>query len=329
MSEITTATASPISAPGAELHGEIITWSMGGVAVTLGELRAALEANGLTTAVVRDMLPRHAFSRACRKLADRRIIRRVDEDEQVIHFQFTQEVRVGDGYEYNRETILTLSKADGAITCDLEALAVAAEEALDAAMGVRTASDVTQAIQRLFAREADLFSIREQGGCYFVPQRHAEFVARIEGFVARLGGRIGRFPVPKGTAQGDRSVKASVAEGMEGMIRDHMEAIEGFDATTRESTFAKTAERIRNTRHKLLSYAEYLGAERDRLEAVVADAAGLLRARVELIAVEKEAVKAAGTPAPEPAPVAGPEMAFDESPVAYEESFAEFESAVA
>jgi hypothetical protein len=269
-----TASAAPIAvAPGAELHGEIITWSMGGNPVPHSELIAALEANDLPTAVIREMLPRHAFSRACSKLREQRIIRKLAEDEAVIQFQFTVERRTEDGFEYDRETILTLDKSDGAIWCDIPDLATAARAAFDQAMGLRTPGDVTTVIQRLFDREADLFSIRPQGGCYFVPAAYADFVARVEAFVSRLNGTIGRFPVPKGTAHGDASVKVSVSEGMAGMIRDHMAAIESFDVSTHAATMEKRAEAIRTTRHKLMSYAEYLGSERERLEAVVAEAA--------------------------------------------------------
>lgn len=284
----TAATPTPIAvAPGTELHGEIITWSMGGNPVPHSELVAALEANDLPTGVIREMLPRHAFTRACSKLREQRIIRRVEETDAEIRFQFTVERRTSDGFEYDRETILTLDKADGAIACDLPDLANAARAAFDQAMGLRTPGDVTKVIQRLFDNEADLFSIRPQGGCYFVPAAYADFVARVEAFVARLGGSIGRFPVPKGTAHGDASVRVSVAEGMAGMIRDHMDAIESFDVSTHASTMEKRAEAIRTTRHKLMSYAEYLGAEKERLEATVFEAADLLRARVELLSAEK------------------------------------------
>jgi hypothetical protein len=288
---IPTPTPIPV-APGAELHGEIITWSMGGNPVAHSELVAALEANDLPTDVVRELLPRHAFTRACSKLREQRIIRRIEETDAEIRFQFTAERRESDGFAYDREATLVLSKADGAISCDVPELAVAARAAFDEAMGLRTPGDVTKTIQRLFDREADLFSIRPQGGCYFVPAAYTDFVARVESFVSRLNGTIGRFPVPKGTAHGDASVKVSVAEGMAGMIREHLEAVESFDVNTQPATFEKRAEAIKTTRYKLLAYAEYLGSEKERLEATVFEAADLLRARVELIAEEKDAAQA-------------------------------------
>ena len=63
-------------AAGVELHGEIITWSCAGGAIRHFELVDALSASGLDPKAARDMLPRNAFARACRKLAEARIIRR-------------------------------------------------------------------------------------------------------------------------------------------------------------------------------------------------------------------------------------------------------------
>jgi hypothetical protein len=278
----------PFTAAGIALHGEIITWNCSGAAIRHSELIEALRAGALDPGVVRDMLPRHAFARACRKLSEARIIRKADEDEGAIRFQFTAERKEGDHFQYDLETMLTLRKADGAIECDLPGLATLAREALDEAMGVRTAGDITAVIQRLFAKQADLFPIREQGGCYFVPERHAPFVDRIASFVGRVNGSLGRFPVPKGTGRGDASVKASVATGLEAMIREHERAVLEFGVDTRESTFERAAERIRLTRHKISAYAEYLGMEKNRLEDAVAAAQGKLRHRVAEISRGRE-----------------------------------------
>src|SRR5205823_13693991 len=108
----------------------------------------------------------HAFARACKKLARDRIIRPVAEDAEAITFQFTQESRAGDRYEYTLETMLRLEKATGKVRRDLAGLATLAQELLDRAIDHRTGVDVTRLIQRLFYRPADLFPVREAGGVY-------------------------------------------------------------------------------------------------------------------------------------------------------------------
>src|SRR4029077_10321795 len=128
-----------------------------------------------------------AGSRACRKLSEQRIIRPVSEDAATVKFQFTQESREGDRFEYTLETMLTLDKQTGAVTCELPGLATMAQEELDRCIAVRTGSDVTRIVQRLFERQADLFPIRPQGGAYFCPARHAGFVDQIQEFLNRVG----------------------------------------------------------------------------------------------------------------------------------------------
>ena len=242
--------------------------------------------SGLDPAVARELAPRHAFTRACRKLSDRRIIRLVAEDATTLTFQFTAESRAGDRYEYVLETMLTLDKQTGAVTCDLPGLATLAQEELDRCIAVRTGSDVTRVVQRLFEKHADLFAIRPQGGAYFVPIAHAAFVERVQGFLGRVNGRLLRFPVPAGTPEGDRSVRQAVADGLAALIAEHRQAVAQFGTDTRPDTLDRAAAQIRTTRFKVESYAAYLAEEKSRLDHELELAADELRAKVEQLAGE-------------------------------------------
>ena len=281
----TVTTPVPVGA-GTRLHGEVIAWACPGVSVTHPALVAALEAAGLDPGVARELAPRHAFSRACKRLSDQRIIRPVSEDAATVKFQFTSESREGDRYEYRLETTLTLDKQTGAVTCELPGLATMAQEELDRCISARTGSDVTKVVQKLFERQADLFPIRPQGGCYFTPARHAPFVDKVQELLNRVGGRLLRFPVPAGTEEGDRSVTQAVADGLAAVVADHRAAVAQFGADTRADTFERAAEKIRSTKFKLSAYAEYLSGARERLDRAVADAERELRAKVEQIAAE-------------------------------------------
>ena len=252
----------------------------------------ALRDAGLDEGVARELAPRHAFSRACKKLSEARIIRAVGEDARHITFQFTKESRGSDRYEYTLETRLALEKATGRVSCDLPGLATLAQEELDRCIAARNGADVTRAIQRLFERNADLFPIRDKGGVYFVPERHSSFVDKIDRLVKALNGSLRRFPVPAGTPHGDRSVREAVASGIGALIAEHRAAIAGFGGDTRPDTIGRAAERIRLTRHKVDGYACYLAEERSRLEREFADVARELRAKVEAIAEEAPLVGA-------------------------------------
>ena len=56
----------------------------------------------------------------------------------------------------------------------------------------------TDRTRYLKERHADLFRIRDQGGCYFVPAAHMDFVGKVEKFVSILNGNLRRFPIPAG-----------------------------------------------------------------------------------------------------------------------------------
>ncbi len=275
----------PVGA-GTRLLGEVIAWACPGLSVSHAALIAALDAAELDPGVARELAPRHAFARACRVLSDRRIIRPVSEDAATIRFQFTQETREGDRFEYTLETMLTLDKQTGAVTCELPGLATLAREELDRCIAARTGSDVTRVVQKLFERQADLFAVRPGGGCYFVPQRHAAFVDKIQDLLNRVGGRLLRFPVPAGTTEGDRSVTAAVADGLAAVVAEHRAAVAQFGNDTRSDTLERVADRIRSTRFKVQVYAEYLAGEKATLDRALETASDELRIKVGQIAGE-------------------------------------------
>jgi hypothetical protein len=262
------------------LLGEVISWTCPAAAVRYADLLAALADAGLDESAARQILPRHAFARACKKLARERIIRQVSEDADRITFQLTHEARDGDRFEYTLETMLGLDKATGKVTCELPGLATLAQELLDQAIVTRNGGDITRVVQRLFERQADLFPIRDRGGVYFVPGEHTGFVDRVQQFPGRVNGRLARFPVPAGTPHGDRSVKDAVSGGIASMIDEHRRAVSEFGADTRKDTLERAAERVRLVRHKLSAYAAYLQDERERLERELAEAARELSSKV-------------------------------------------------
>lgn len=286
-------------------HGEIISWEIAsGTVIAVEALRDAVKAAGLDEAVVRDMAPRNAFARACHRLTERRVIRKLFDGAGLLTFQFTREVEGTDGgakrYSYDFEAVLTLDKATGAVTCDANPeLAATATEMVKAEAGRRYSSDVTDVIQAIMDRQADLFQIRSQGGCYFVPARFAAILDQLDVLLTRVGGSLRRFPVAAGSAAGDRSVRESVEDGLATVVRDHRRAVEEFDETTRDGTLKKMVERINLTRFKVEAYAEYLSDRRAALDAQLAAARQALR--------DKVAQLGRKTDVPEPAPAAAPQ----------------------
>ena len=268
------------------LLGEIVSWTFTGCRVPHAAVTAALRDNGLDDGVARAFCKRHAFTRAVRAMATKRLVRKVDENADAFRFQFTAEAHDDTAGElrlrYDFEAILTLDKTTGQVTCAANpAMATLAQAALDAAMEGRTPSDLNGIVQRLFNRHADLFRIRPQGGCYFVPQTHAEFSAKVAAFCARVGGSLQRLPVAKGTPHGDGAVRDAVQLGLSHMIGEYKAAVANFDINdTRAGTFDRMAERLRVAGFKIEAYAEYLADAAAGLHGELAAAKAALAAKL-------------------------------------------------
>ena len=266
-----------------KMLGEIITWKIQGVAISHADLLAGLMASDLDCDVAKELAPRNAFARACSKLDSERIIRKIAEDHEKISFQFTREALEDGKFNYHFESLLFLNKYSGGITSENLELEQLAKEEFGRCMEERTATDVTKIVQRLFERHADLFSIRDQGGAYFVPEIHHDFVVKVESFVRNIGGSLQRFPIPAGSPQGDLAVREAVANGLQGIIDEHMEAVQKFGEDTRPDTLRRAEEKVRLTKLKIEGYSFYLDRKREDLEASLQQASELLRSRMSFL----------------------------------------------
>lgn len=298
-------------------HGEIVSWDLtSGTVITFDALRSALAAAGLDEKVAREMAPRNAFARACHKLSERRVIRKVLDAAGVLTFQFTREVedeaagRDGQRFRYDFEAVLALDKRTGVVTCDGNPeLADLATAMVKAEAERRYNSDITAVVQTIMDRNADLFQIRSQGGCYFVPAAFSAILDKMEILLGRVGGSLRRFPIMAGTAGGDRSVREAVDDGLETVIAQHVRAVEEFDETTRDTSLEKMVERINVTRFKVEAYAAYLGERRERLHEQLAAARQLLRDKVSQLG-RRTAVPEPAAPALAPADEAADTIPF-------------------
>jgi len=287
----TAATRSTVSELRAmDLLGEVITWNARSESTHKhADVVSALKKTGLEETVARELLPRNAFTRACRKMSEGRLIDVVKDGQDGILFQVTKKLSQEEDIKFVKETNLTLNKTTGIISGPSATLVERMQQRLDEAMQVRTTSDITKIVQRLFDKEADLFPIREQGGVYFVPNQFGGFVSQIEKFLSALGGSVTRFPVPAGTQFGDQAVQESITNAMESLVADHMEAVNEFSTTTRAETLEATATRIKNTRTKIEAYAHYLTGKSEGLLKSVEKANKALTKKVKDIGKERAA----------------------------------------
>lgn len=252
-----------------ELLGEIVTWDTKAAEIDLNKIRTALSSAGLSEDVAKDLNNRSAFSRAAKHLKENRSIDKVKETKDGdITFQLTKKVVDKDRevVDFDYETQITLHTKNGDITCGNAAIESEARQLIAHAMQVRTASDITRMVQSLFKNNADLFPINpHKGVAYFCPAEHREFTEKVEVFMAAVGGEIWRFPVPKGTEQGNASVRDAVAAGLQAILDELDGAVGDWDDSTRQDTMKRGIEKWKTIKFKAEAYAEYLQTEQASL----------------------------------------------------------------
>jgi hypothetical protein len=288
--------------PSVVLWGEIVTWDMNAFEIPLSTVLAGMTAAGLPLddKALR-MQARTAFGRAVRDLREGRTIDRVATDKQtgIITFQFTRKGLDAAGLHlaFDYEALCTLDKNTGQINCpDSPAIEAHARTMFQHALDHRTTSDVTRLVQRLFAKNADLYPInRKKGVAYFVPEAYRDFSAKVDDFLHGVGGWLDRFPVPRGTEHGNRAVARTLEDGLNACIAELQEAVDGWDDSTRESTFDRAIERWQLAKHKTESLAEALGDRQAALLAHLDAQKTRLAARVAELTALKEATKDAKT----------------------------------
>lgn len=269
-----------------KLLGEIITWQVGEGPHEYKSIVQALENAGLDKEVARELLPRHAFTRAAKKLEEK-VLDPIGKDSDWVSYQITKRFLEQDEWKYAKEAWVRLDTVLGKVTGSDPGITKFIQEQLDRAIETRTASDVTKIIQKLFEKEGDLIPLRDQGGVYFVPDLYSGFTKKVKEFVAGLGGRVGSFPVPAGTQDGDKSVQGAVKDHLATLIKEHEEAVGKFGLDTRHDTLERAAEKIKQTRVKVEAYASYLQDKAQEMLDSVGEANRKLTERVQELTTQK------------------------------------------
>ena len=268
------------------LLGEIVTWDTAGAKpVSVTNVRQALVAAGLPEDEAGDLHPRSAWGRACKDLKDGRIIRKVENDGQSgVRFQLTSEAVQSGRLEYGYECQIILDCETGAVACpENQQIEQMARGLIAQAMQERNSRDVTAIVKRLFERHAELYPINPRKGvAYFVPDAHASFSAQVETFLRSMGGVLWRFPVPKGTAEGDLSVQGALKHGFDEKVAELQAVVAEWDEATRKGTMERAVEKFQTLEFKIECYRDLLKDEADKLNNLIATQKAAVLARLAL-----------------------------------------------
>lgn len=285
------------------LAGELLNWNLRsnrGVKNKHTEVLAALKEVSLDEKEAKELEVKSAFSRACDRLAEERVIdllKNASTKDEIV-FQFSKQFSTADTEDggqqvgYEKEVRVSVDRTTGKVSCKRDAVREQAQAALDRAMEERTTSDVTGIVERLFRGYEKTnpsgglvpFGV----GVYFVPAEHSPFLDRMQAFLGRLNRRVLRLPVPAGTSNGDAAVQQNLVEYLDGMVEQLNKDVEGFSLHTRADTISNAAERINTTRLKVEAYAGYLKEQSEKLLGDVEAANSRLIAQVEKITEEKK-----------------------------------------
>lgn len=275
------------------LYGEICTWKPPRGGTNLTAILQALKDTGLDDEVAKTFTPQHAFSRACKAMEEARAIDTLPKDGSWLRFQFTKKSLINDGLEFEidfkKETIVRVNETTGEVRCKVSELKELAERELKKSLEVRNGSDITTIVVKLFEQQLSEL-IHVDAGVYFVPAEYSHFTAQIDQFLRKLGGSVNRFPVPKGTQSGDKSVQDAVASHFESLIADHKSAIGMLSIFSKQNALDSAAERINETRVKVEAYAQYMSDRREDLLKSLDDANEDLRKQVEQLSQTKSAL---------------------------------------
>lgn len=276
----------------AELLGEVVSWDMHGTPITHSDVQQALRDAGLNPDEAQELTNVQAFGRACKDLRKDRAIDKLDIGGGIAKFQLTRKEKneTTGTIDFDYEAIVVLDCQTGEVSCP-ESMEIEkqAKELLAFAMQARSAQDVTRLVQRLFAKHADLFPLNSKGCAYFTPIQHQGFTEQVEQFLKKLGGNLQRFPVPRGTAQGNASVKESVENGLAGLLGELNAAVASWDETTRKSTMDKAFERYEAVSYKIDAYSTYLESSQDKLKAKLNEAKAELARKITELRPEQSA----------------------------------------
>jgi hypothetical protein len=250
--------------------------------VSVARLRDVLHACGWDPALAREMARGHALRRALHDMEKGRVITQYRRDsDSLVRFRITLE-NVGErDIEYSREADVAMDVTTGAISSDSPAVEQRCRELVDAHLAARTSADVTRLVQRLVeSAGADLVSVRESGGAYFVPAAYAELVERLRQLLAGIGGALSSYRISAGDADTDRAIGEAVLAHLRALISDWHQSISTISLDTPEFVVERRLARMHELRAKIDSYRGILGAAVDQLTAAADAGDRALRAAV-------------------------------------------------
>jgi len=233
-------------------------------------LRRALGRANFPEELAKELAPRNAFSRAAKELSKERIIRRAEETDDEIRFQFTREFLQGGQYDYTKEFDLYLNKETGQVRCENSHMEQVAQSLVDNHRATRMSSDVTRLIQKIFdTGGSDLVPVRQQGGCYFVPAGNVTILNGVRALLKDIGGSLSEWEITAKSEQTQVTIQENMYSYMLGMVDKFKASCQSISENTSSKVLERRLEEVYELRAKLTSHAPLLRGLAEEVNAAI------------------------------------------------------------
>lgn len=287
-----------------DLLAELIWWETPKQS-THAEIVQALTDAGLDPEIARAFNSEKAAGRALKALEEDRDIAIISRDKDEVMFQFTRREKIvseddesSSEYKYSKECKLRLTKATGTVSCKkIPALAADVQAKLNAAMELRTRSDMTEIIKKVFQNHKALLPYIGNGSVYIVALEHQSFANQIAAFLTKIGGELFRSPIPKGSKEGTRAVQKTFVEAIRSKVQEHREHVEKFNLNSAPGTMENFAEKFKESRLQLEAYKHYLAGEGTDIEDALNECDSMLVDKIKASTEHRESLPKSEGPA--------------------------------
>lgn len=238
--------------------------------VPYSKLRDALMNAGFDPEMSREMMPRDAFARACRKLEKDRVVNRLPDDGgPYLKSQFTKTWldKNQSRFQFADEAIVEIHKDTGSIVVqnNLE-LQNEVQQMVDRALAHRTSNDVTNIVKKLCGNYKDIIPLRNSGGVYFIPQSTSAFMNKLVELMYRIHGKITVVPCYDDGDYGSKTAADAVQSMVEDSVTEYRNAIAKLDAESSESAKGRLMSEILRTHTKVEAYKDLLAVNASKAE---------------------------------------------------------------
>jgi hypothetical protein len=241
--------------------------------VSFYDLKRGLAYAGLSEDLAREILPQHAFKRACKSLSKNRVIDVVEENKDEIKFQFTTK-EVSAGYAaFHYEQVVTVNKSSGCVYAGTTEFQNKAQQLLDHEMAIRHGGDVTRLVHKIFdSHGGDLIKIRPQGGAYFVPQTHAHLVNNLAVLMSHIGGVLVSYEIGGDSPTTRESVAQNMYDHFKTLLRDFGASCEALTTESSDEAKLRREQDLLLIRTKLEAYKDLMSQYSKEISESIAHA---------------------------------------------------------